>query len=87
MLPLHWFAYCSTFRDKSATQNRRCKVIYSYQENKADELTLAVGDVVEFFEEVNRLVFKLGPPAVDCQISILMSIVWTVLGRGRMVAR
>uniref|UniRef100_A0A182SHA1 SH3 domain-containing protein n=1 Tax=Anopheles maculatus TaxID=74869 RepID=A0A182SHA1_9DIPT len=28
-------------RDKSATLNRRCKVIYSYQENKADELTLA----------------------------------------------
>uniref|UniRef100_A0A182IDC1 SH3 domain-containing protein n=1 Tax=Anopheles arabiensis TaxID=7173 RepID=A0A182IDC1_ANOAR len=41
-------------RDKSATQNRRCKVIYSYQENKADELTLAVGDVVEFFEEVEE---------------------------------
>ncbi|XP_058129592.1 CD2-associated protein-like [Anopheles ziemanni] len=41
-------------RDKSATINRRCKVIYSYQENKADELTLAVGDVVEFFEEVEE---------------------------------
>uniref|UniRef100_A0AAG5CR36 SH3 domain-containing protein n=1 Tax=Anopheles atroparvus TaxID=41427 RepID=A0AAG5CR36_ANOAO len=41
-------------RDKSATLNRRCKVIYSYQENKADELTLAVGDVVEFFEEVEE---------------------------------
>uniref|UniRef100_A0A182LX38 SH3 domain-containing protein n=1 Tax=Anopheles culicifacies TaxID=139723 RepID=A0A182LX38_9DIPT len=41
-------------RDKSATLNRRCKVIYSYQENKADELTLAVGDVIEFFEEVEE---------------------------------
>lgn len=41
-------------RDKTAAQNRRCKVIYSYRENKADELTLAVGDVVEIFEEVEE---------------------------------
>uniref|UniRef100_A0A1Y9IVM6 SH3 domain-containing protein n=1 Tax=Anopheles minimus TaxID=112268 RepID=A0A1Y9IVM6_9DIPT len=41
-------------RDKSATLNRRCKVIYSYQENKADELTLAVGDVVEVFGEIEE---------------------------------
>ncbi|XP_062533527.1 SH3 domain-containing kinase-binding protein 1 isoform X2 [Armigeres subalbatus] len=41
-------------RDKTAAQNRRCKVIYSYQENKPDELTLAVGDIVEIFEEVEE---------------------------------
>lgn len=41
-------------RDKTAALNRRCKVIYSYQENKPDELTLAVGDVVEIFEEVEE---------------------------------
>ncbi|XP_058464674.1 uncharacterized protein LOC131438564 isoform X2 [Malaya genurostris] len=41
-------------RDKTATQNRRCKVIYSYRENKPDELTLAVGDVIEIFEEVEE---------------------------------
>lgn len=41
-------------RDKTATLNRRCKVIYSYRENKPDELSLAVGDVVEIFEEVEE---------------------------------
>lgn len=41
-------------RDKTAAQNRRCKVIYSYRENKPDELTLAVGDVIEIFEEVEE---------------------------------
>lgn len=41
-------------RDKTVTQNRRCKAIYSYRENKPDELTLAVGDVVEIFEEVEE---------------------------------
>lgn len=41
-------------RDKTATLNRRCKVIYSYRENKADELSLAVGDVIEIFEEVEE---------------------------------
>lgn len=41
-------------RDKTATQNRRCKVIYSYRENKPDELSLAVGDVIEIFEEVEE---------------------------------
>lgn len=41
-------------RDKTATLNRRCKVIYSYRENKPDELSLAVGDVIEIFEEVEE---------------------------------
>ncbi|XP_053691779.1 CD2-associated protein-like isoform X2 [Sabethes cyaneus] len=41
-------------RDKTAAQNRKCKVIYSYRENKADELTLAVGDIIEIFEEVEE---------------------------------
>ncbi|XP_055546870.1 SH3 domain-containing kinase-binding protein 1 isoform X2 [Wyeomyia smithii] len=41
-------------RDKTAAQNRKCKVIYSYRENKTDELTLAVGDIIEFFEEVEE---------------------------------
>lgn len=41
-------------RDKTATQNRLCKAIFSYQENKADELTLAVGDIVEIYEEVEE---------------------------------
>jgi len=40
------------FRDKSATSNRRCKVIYSYTQVNDDELTLAVGDVIEFLGEV-----------------------------------
>lgn len=42
----------SKFRDKSATSNRRCKVIYSYTQVNDDELTLAVGDVIEFLGEV-----------------------------------
>ena len=41
------------FRDKSATQNRRCKAVYSYTQNNNDELTLAVGDIIEFLGEVN----------------------------------
>jgi hypothetical protein len=41
-------------RDKSAVQNRRCKVIYSYKENNNDELTLAVGDVIEVIGEVEE---------------------------------
>lgn len=41
-------------RDKTATLNRRCKVIYSYRENKPDELSLAVGDIIEIFEEVEE---------------------------------
>lgn len=39
-------------RDKSATQNRRCKAVYSYTQNNNDELTLAVGDIIEFLGEV-----------------------------------
>ncbi|XP_070504189.1 CD2-associated protein-like isoform X2 [Chironomus tepperi] len=41
-------------RDKASTKNRRCKVIYSYKENKEDELTLAVGDILEIFDEVEE---------------------------------
>lgn len=32
--------------------NRRCKAVYSYTQNNNDELTLAVGDVIEFLGEV-----------------------------------
>ncbi|KAH8247689.1 hypothetical protein KR038_008382, partial [Drosophila bunnanda] len=42
------------FRDKSETSNRRCKVIYSYTQVNDDELTLAVGDVIEFLGEVEE---------------------------------
>uniref|UniRef100_A0A1L8DMH6 Putative adaptor protein cms/seta n=1 Tax=Nyssomyia neivai TaxID=330878 RepID=A0A1L8DMH6_9DIPT len=41
-------------RDKSATSNRRCKVVYSYTQNNNDELSLAVGDVIEFLGEVEE---------------------------------
>ncbi|XP_030370320.1 CD2-associated protein [Scaptodrosophila lebanonensis] len=41
-------------RDKSETSNRRCKVIYSYTQVNDDELTLAVGDVIEFLGEVEE---------------------------------
>ncbi|XP_017101078.2 E3 ubiquitin-protein ligase SH3RF1 isoform X1 [Drosophila bipectinata] len=41
-------------RDKAATSNRRCKVIYSYTQVNDDELTLAVGDVIEFLGEVEE---------------------------------
>jgi hypothetical protein len=40
-------------RDKTSVKNRKCKVIYSYKENKDDELTLAVGDLIEVYEEVS----------------------------------
>lgn len=40
-------------RDKSATASRRCKAVYSYTQNNQDELTLAVGDVIEFLDEVS----------------------------------
>lgn len=42
-----------SYRDKSATVNRRCKAVYSYSQNNNDELTLAVGDVIEFLGEVH----------------------------------
>lgn len=45
----------STFRDKSATIVRRCKVVYSYQENNNDELSLGVGDIIEVLGEVSYL--------------------------------
>ncbi|XP_055304658.1 SH3 domain-containing kinase-binding protein 1 isoform X2 [Sitodiplosis mosellana] len=41
-------------RDKSETKNRRCKAVYSYTQNNNDELTLAVGDIVEFLGEVEE---------------------------------
>ncbi|XP_065371981.1 serine-rich adhesin for platelets isoform X2 [Calliphora vicina] len=41
-------------RDKSTTSNRRCKVIYSYTQVNDDELSLAVGDVIEFLGEVEE---------------------------------
>lgn len=41
-----------SIRDKTTAKNRRCKVIYSYKESKDDELTLAVGDLIEVYEEV-----------------------------------
>lgn len=31
---------------------RRCKAVYSYQENNNDELSLSVGDIIEVFGEV-----------------------------------
>uniref|UniRef100_A0A0A1X2Y1 SH3 domain-containing kinase-binding protein 1 n=2 Tax=Zeugodacus cucurbitae TaxID=28588 RepID=A0A0A1X2Y1_ZEUCU len=43
-----------TMRDKSATANRRCKVIFSYTQVNDDELSLAVGDVIEFLGEVEE---------------------------------
>lgn len=49
------FNFFSSFygRDKTSVKNRKCKVIYSYKENKDDELTLAVGDLIEVYEEVS----------------------------------
>ncbi|XP_063704390.1 SH3 domain-containing kinase-binding protein 1 isoform X2 [Culicoides brevitarsis] len=41
-------------RDKSATIVRRCKVVYSYQENNNDELSLGVGDIIEVLGEVEE---------------------------------
>lgn len=41
-------------RDKSETKNRRCKAVYSYTQNNNDELSLAVGDIIEFLGEVEE---------------------------------
>ncbi|GAB0092469.1 SH3 domain-containing protein [Sergentomyia squamirostris] len=41
-------------RDKTATSNRRCKVVYSYTQNNNDELSLAVGDIIEVLGEVEE---------------------------------
>ncbi|XP_059620996.1 SH3 domain-containing kinase-binding protein 1 [Phlebotomus argentipes] len=41
-------------RDKSAASNRRCKVVYSYTQNNNDELSLAVGDIIEVLGEVEE---------------------------------
>lgn len=43
--------FCS---DKSETKNRRFKAVYSYTQNNNDELTLAVGDIIEFLGEVEE---------------------------------
>ena len=43
-----------SFRDPSATVNRRCKVVYSYKQNNNDELNLAVGDELDVLEEVEE---------------------------------
>lgn len=54
------FHFCFTIppppihRDKSDTKNRRFKAVYSYAQNNNDELTLAVGDVIEFLGEVEE---------------------------------
>lgn len=42
------------YRDKSETKNRRCKAVYSYTQNNNDELSLAVGDIIEFLGEVEE---------------------------------
>lgn len=49
MICVLWFC-----RDKSETKNRRCKAVYSYTQNNNDELTLAVGDIIEFLGEVEE---------------------------------
>ncbi|BFF92313.1 serine-rich adhesin for platelets [Drosophila madeirensis] len=41
-------------RDKSETSNRRVKVVYSYTQVNDDELTLTMGDVIEFLGEVEE---------------------------------
>lgn len=41
-------------RDKSATAHRRCKVIYSYTQQNEDELSLAVGNIIEVLGEVEE---------------------------------
>lgn len=41
-------------RDKSEAKNRRYKAVYSYTQNNNDELSLAVGDVIEFLGEVEE---------------------------------
>uniref|UniRef100_A0A1I8PT12 SH3 domain-containing protein n=1 Tax=Stomoxys calcitrans TaxID=35570 RepID=A0A1I8PT12_STOCA len=41
-------------RDKTSTSNRRCKVVYSYTQVNDDELSLNVGDVIEFLGEVEE---------------------------------
>lgn len=35
---------------------RRCKVVYSYQENNNDELSLGVGDIIEVLGEVSPFI-------------------------------
>lgn len=41
-------------RDKSATVHRRCKVVYSYTQANEDELSLAVGNIIEILGEVEE---------------------------------
>lgn len=47
-------AIWSFYRDKSDSKNRRFKAVYSYTQNNNDELTLSVGDVIEFLGEVEE---------------------------------
>lgn len=44
----------SNYRDKSESKNRRFKAVYSYTQNNNDELTLTVGDIIEFLGEVEE---------------------------------
>lgn len=48
------FLHPTNHRDKSESKNRRFKAVYSYTQNNNDELTLAVGDVIEFLGEVEE---------------------------------
>lgn len=41
-------------REQSSVAHRQCKAIYSYARVNDDELTLAVGDVIDFLEEVEE---------------------------------
>jgi len=41
-------------RDKTNAIVQRCKVVFSYQENNSDELSLAVGDIIEVLGEVEE---------------------------------
>lgn len=43
----------------SSLNDRRCKVVFSYQENNSDELSLHVGDIIDVIEEVNDLFIAL----------------------------
>lgn len=51
---LPYFFFVWSRRDKSEAKNRRCKAVYSYTQNNNDELTLAVGDIIEFLGEVEE---------------------------------
>lgn len=44
----------SILREQSTAAHRQCKAIYSYARVNDDELTLAVGDIIDFLEEVEE---------------------------------